>query len=115
MENKERIPDLKGIESEKSKESKESERESYPEVFTVENKEKNIESIRDGAYSTEEKREKKEDDLNEEDNKVRIKLEESQGASMGKIRKIINRIKRIFSPHDLDKYHDGLVKRKDDQ
>ncbi|MFA5361253.1 MAG: hypothetical protein WC290_02290 [archaeon] len=53
--------------------------------------------------------------ITEEEKKVLLRVKESQGASIGKIAKIINTIKRKFTPFGVDSYHDKMTKKKDGQ
>ena len=79
--------------------------------------EKSIEEIVEKNFDSPEDEEKTsaEEGVDQEQKEVMIKVKESQGASIGKISKIINKIKKKFSPHGVDNYHDELTKRKDDQ
>ena len=66
----------------------------------------NIEAIKENKDTTE---------VTEEEKKVLLRLKESQGSSIGKIVKIINIIKRKFTPFGVDSYHDKMTNKKDGQ
>ena len=114
MENKEKIPDN----FENAVENKDS-------SFSVEKQEKrdvvnsrNPEEILEKLIEKPVDKVKLEEDIKKsspEDEKILYYVKKSIGASIGAIIKIINKAKRKLSPYGIDKYHDELTKRKDDQ
>ncbi|MDD2274515.1 MAG: hypothetical protein PHI91_00370 [Candidatus Pacebacteria bacterium] len=113
MENKEKIPES-NFENIERKEVSPSSSFEKPQESKVE---KSIDEIVEKNFDISEVIEKTSADegISQEQKDVMIKIKESQGASIGKISSIINKIKKKFSPHGVDKYHDELTKRKDDQ
>jgi len=113
MENKEKIPES-SFENIERKEVSPSSSFEKPE----ENKlEKSIEEIVEKNFDKSEVVEKTsaEEVVSQEQKELMMMVKESQGASIGRISKIINKIKKKFSPYGVDEYHDKLTKRKDDQ
>lgn len=113
MENKEKIPES-SFENIERKEVAPSSSFEKPQEKKVE---KSIDEIVEKNFDISEDEEKSsvEEGISQEQKEVMIKIKESQGASIGKISGIINKIKKKFSPHGVDDYHDQLTKRKDDQ
>lgn len=113
MENKEKIPES-SFENIERKEVSPSSSFEKPQENKVE---KSIDEIVEKNFDNSEIVEKNsaEEGVSQEQKEVMMMVKESQGASIGKVSKIINKIKKKFSPHGVDEYHDELTKRKDDQ
>ncbi|MFA5228720.1 MAG: hypothetical protein WC446_03095 [Candidatus Paceibacterota bacterium] len=112
MENKEKISDNKFENLERKETNYSSQVFEQPKE---EKKEKTLEEIFKNNFENDEKKNTLEQEINPEKKEAIIKAKESQGASIGKISSIINKIKKKFSPYGIDEYHDELTKRKDDQ
>lgn len=114
MENKEKIPDNFENAVENKDSSFSVEREIKREVVDEKNPEEILEKIIEKSAD----KAKVEDNVKKsfpEDEKVLFYIKKSIGASTGAIIKIINKVKKKLSPYGVDKYHDELTKRKDDQ
>ncbi len=114
MKNKEKIPDNFENAVENRDSSFSVEREIKREVVDEKNPEEILEKIIEKSAD----KAKVEDNVKKsfpEDEKVLFYIKKSIGASTGAIIKIINKVKKKLSPYGVDKYHDELTKRKDDQ
>ena len=114
MKNKEKIPDNFENAVENRDSSFSVEREIKREVVDEKNPEEILEKIIEKSAD----KAKVEDNVKKsfpEDEKVLFYIKKSIGASTGAIIKVINKVKKKLSPYGVDKYHDELTKRKDDQ
>ena len=114
MKNKEKIPDNFENAVENRDSSFSVEREIKKEVIDERDPEEILEKIIEKSVD----KTKVEDNIKKsfpEDEKVLFYIKKSIGASTGAIIKIINKVKKKLSPYGVDKYHDELTKRKDDQ
>jgi len=113
MENQEKIPES-SFENIERKEVAPSSSFEKPQENKVE---KSIDEILEKNFDNpgDEEKRSAEEGVSQEQKEVMMMVKESQGASIGKISLIINKIKKKFSPHGVDEYHDELTKRKDDQ
>ena len=114
MKNKEKIPDNFENAVENRDSSFSVEREIKREVVDEKNPEEILEKIIEKSAD----KAKVEDNVKKsfpEDEKVLFYIKKSIGASTGAIIKIINKVKKKLSPYGVDKYHDELTKKKDDQ
>lgn len=114
MENKEKIPDNFENAVENKDSSFSVEREIKKEVIDERDPEEILEKIIEKSAD----KAKVEDNVKKsfpEDEKVLFYIKKSIGASTGAIIKVINKVKKKLSPYGVDKYHDELTKRKDDQ
>ena len=115
MKNKEKIPDNFENAVENRDSSFSVEREIKREVVDEKDPEEILEKLVEKSVD---KKVKAEDNIEKsfpEDEKVLFYIKKSIGASTGAIIKIINKVKKKLSPYGVDKYHDELTKRKDDQ
>jgi len=114
MKNKEKIPDNFENAVENRDSSFSVEREIKKEVIDERDSEETLEKIIEKSAD----KAKVEDNVKKsfpEDEKVLFYIKKSIGASTGAIIKVINKVKKKLSPYGVDKYHDELTKRKDDQ
>jgi acetolactate synthase small subunit len=114
MKNKEKIPDNFENAVENRDSSFSVEREIKKEVIDERDPEEILEKIIEKSTD----KAKVEDNIEKsfpEDEKVLFYIKKSIGASTGAIIKVINKVKKKLSPYGVDKYHDELTKRKDDQ
>jgi acetolactate synthase small subunit len=114
MENKEKIPDNFENAVENKDSSFSVEREIKKEVIDERDPEEILEKIIEKSVD----KTKVEDNIKKsfpEDEKVLFYIKKSIGVSTGAVIKIINKVKKKLSPYGVDKYHDELTKKKDDQ
>lgn len=114
MKNKEKIPDNFENAVENKDSSFSVEREIKKEVIDERDPEEILEKIIEKSAD----KAKVEDNVKKsfpEDEKVLFYIKKSIGASTGAIIKVINKVKKKLSPYGVDKYHDELTKKKDDQ
>jgi acetolactate synthase small subunit len=114
MENKEKIPDNFENAVENKDSSFSVEREIKKEVIDERDPEEILEKIIEKSVD----KTKVEDNIKKsfpEDEKVLFYIKKSIGVSTGAVIKVINKVKKKLSPYGVDKYHDELTKRKDDQ
>lgn len=79
-----------------------------------ENPEKILERLKN-VESSEENKEEKVKEISPEEQKASIYIKESRGSSISNIIKIIAKVRKKLSPFGIDKYHDEITKRKNDQ
>lgn len=114
MKNKEKIPDNFENAVENRDSSFSVERETKKEVIDERDPKEILEKIIEKSTD----KAKVEDNIEKsfpEDEKVLFYIKKSIGASTGAIIKVINKVKKKLSPYGVDKYHDELTKKKDDQ
>jgi acetolactate synthase small subunit len=114
MENKEKIPDNFENAVENRDSSFSVEREIKKEVIDERDPEEILEKIIEKSVD----KTKVEDNIKKsfpEDEKVLFYIKKSIGVSTGAVIKVINKVKKKLSPYGVDKYHDELTKKKDDQ
>ena len=114
MENKEKIPDNFENAVENKDSSFSVEREIKKEVIDERDPEEILEKIIEKSTD----KAKVEDNIEKsfpEDEKVLFYIKKSIGVSTGAVIKVINKVKKKLSPYGVDKYHDELTKKKDDQ
>lgn len=114
MKNKEKIPDNFENAIENRDSSFSVERETKKEVIDERDPKEILEKIIEKSTD----KAKAEDNAKKsfpEDEKVLFYIKKSIGASTGAIIKVINKVKKKLSPYGVDKYHDELTKKKDDQ
>lgn len=114
MENKEKIPDNFENAVENRDSSFSVEREIKKEVIDERDPKEILEKIIEKSVD----KTKVEDNIKKsfpEDEKVLFYIKKSIGVSTGAVIKVINKVKKKLSPYGVDKYHDELTKRKDDQ
>ena len=114
MKNKEKIPDNFENAVENRDSSFSVEREIKKEVIDERNPEEILEKIIEKSTD----KAKVEDNIEKsfpEDEKVLFYIKKSIGVSTGAVIKVINKVKKKLSPYGVDKYHDELTKKKDDQ
>ncbi|HOF44832.1 MAG TPA: hypothetical protein PLI42_02190 [Candidatus Pacearchaeota archaeon] len=114
MENKEKIPDNFENAVENKDSSFSVEREIKKEVIDERDPEEILEKIIEKSVD----KTKVEDNIKKsfpEDEKVLFYIKKSIGVSTGAVIKVINKVKKKLSPYGVDKYHDELTKKKDDQ
>jgi hypothetical protein len=114
MENKEKIPDNFENAVENKDSSFSVEREIKKEVIDERDPEEILEKIIEKSVD----KTKVEDNIKKsfpEDEKVLFYIKKSIGVSTGAVIKVINKVKKKLSPYGVDKHHDELTKKKDDQ
>jgi acetolactate synthase small subunit len=114
MKNKEKIPDNFENAVENRDSSFSVEREIKKEVIDERDPEEILEKIIEKSVD----KTKVEDNIKKsfpEDEKVLFYIKKSIGVSTGAVIKVINKVKKKLSPYGVDKYHDELTKKKDDQ
>ena len=114
MKNKEKIPDNFENAVENKDSSFSVEREIKKEVIDERDPEEILEKIIEKSTD----KAKVEDNIEKsfpEDEKVLFYIKKSIGVSTGAVIKVINKVKKKLSPYGVDKYHDELTKKKDDQ
>jgi acetolactate synthase small subunit len=114
MKNKEKIPDNFENAVENKDSSFSVEREIKKEVIDERDPEEILEKIIEKSVD----KTKVEDNIKKsfpEDEKVLFYIKKSIGVSTGAVIKVINKVKKKLSPYGVDKYHDELTKKKDDQ
>ena len=114
MESKEKIPDNFENAIENRDSSFSVEREIKKEVIDERDPEEILEKIIEKSVD----KTKVEDNIKKsfpEDEKVLFYIKKSIGVSTGAVIKVINKVKKKLSPYGVDKYHDELTKKKDDQ